>query len=143
MYGTVNERIKYYRNQKKLNQTELGAKLGLKCSTYSQMERQGNISVDMALEIAKVLDVDPDLIIYGETNSRPIEITPTKPQTLTAKDTLTVLDIYKNPQKPEPSTEENEYVLNATEETIIDIYRGLPKEKQKKMYDFVNELRER
>ena len=34
MYGTVNERIKYYRNQKKLNQTELGAKLGLKCSTY-------------------------------------------------------------------------------------------------------------
>ena len=140
MYDSINERIKYYRNQKKLSQTELGAKLGLKCSTYSQMERQGNITVDMAIEIAKVLGVDPDLIIYGYEKSQPIEITVTKPQTIIAGEKTPFIENYGKPAV-EIKEEKVGDTLSATEEGIIEIYRSLPKDKQKELFNFINAMR--
>ena len=140
MYDSINERIKYYRNQKKLSQTELGAKLGLKCSTYSQMERQGSISVPMALDIAKFLEVNPDLIIYGYEKNQPIEITVTKPQTIIAGEKTPFIENYAKPAV-EIKEEKVGNTLSATEEGIIEIYRSLPKDKQKELFNFINAMR--
>ena len=65
MPSLINERIRKYRKLKKLSQGQLADKLGIKTSTYSQMEREGNVSADMVLKIADVLDVDPALIFLG------------------------------------------------------------------------------
>ena len=136
---SINERIRYYRRQKKFNQTQLGEKLGLKCSTYSQMERQGNITVDMAIEIAKVLGINPDLIIYGHEKSNKLDFTATKPQTISLSEKKPFIEIYGEPVV-KIQEEKLENTLTATEESIIKIYRGWPKEKQKELFNFVNAL---
>ena len=40
----INQRIALYRKMANLTQTEVAEKMGMKCSTYSQMERKGSIS---------------------------------------------------------------------------------------------------
>ncbi len=140
MTSSINERIRKYRTQKKLNQTQLGKLLGMKCSTYSQMERQGNISVDMALKIAEALGVDPDLIIFDNPPSEKLNITPIKPQILIAKEPSSFIENYAK-EDLKISKEEKEGILNGTEKSIIEIYRNLPKAKQKEFRAYIDSLR--
>ena len=55
----VNRRIALYRKMANLTQTEVAEKMGMKCSTYSQMERKGSISTERLLTICKILGVTP------------------------------------------------------------------------------------
>lgn len=143
MTDSINERIRKYRISKKLKQSELGEKLGLKCSTYSQMERKGTISVEMALKIAKILEIDPALIIYGNETEDKLEFTPIKPQKVTANAPMTVIDgIYGEVKKKETESE-FPFELSNTEKNIISIYHNLSKPKQRQIREFIDEIRKK
>ncbi len=139
MPSTTNERIKKYRLEKKLTQAELGEKLGLKCSTYSQMERQGNVSVDTALKIAEILGIDPNLIIYGNEEAA-LDFSPVKPQLLQVKAPSNIDEILYGNQT-EVKESDTPYILNNTEKTIISIYRNLSKPKQRLIRDYIDIIR--
>ena len=61
----INRRVKAERIRKGYTQEKLAFALNLKTSTYSQMERSGNISAEMLIEIADVLNVDILDLLYG------------------------------------------------------------------------------
>ena len=63
MAYTINQRVAIYRKMANLTQTEAAERLGMKCSTYSQMERKGNISVDKLMAIAEVFGVNPAVLL--------------------------------------------------------------------------------
>ena len=143
MPDSINERIRKYRIAKKLKQSELGEKLGLKCSTYSQMERKGTISVEMALKIAKILEIDPGLIIYGNETENKLEITPIKPQKVVANAPRTAIEeLYGEPKKKEHDGE-FPFKLSNTEKNVITAYHYLTKPEQKEVRVFIDNVRKR
>ncbi len=66
MEESINQRIRRYRKRAALTQSQLGEMLGIKTSTYSQMERKGKITCDVLLRLAKVLNVDATVLLLGE-----------------------------------------------------------------------------
>lgn len=66
MEETINQRIRRYRKKSNLTQSQLGEMIGLKTSTYSQMERKGQITCDTILRLAEVLKVDAAVLLLGE-----------------------------------------------------------------------------
>ena len=67
---TVNQRVAIYRKMANLTQTEAAERLGMKCSTYSQMERKGHISVDKLIAIAAAFGIEPSILLRD-----PMELT--------------------------------------------------------------------
>ena len=63
---TINKTIAAYRRFRGLTQEQLAEQLGMKPSTYSMRERQGEISCEMLIEIADILAVDVKEILYDE-----------------------------------------------------------------------------
>ncbi len=139
MPSTINERIKKYRLEKKLTQAELGKKLGLKCSTYSQMERQGGISVDMAHQIAAILEIDPNLIFFDEPEEK-LDFSPVKPQLLQMKSPSDIDEILYGNHSETKETDDLTILTN-TEKSIISIYRNLSKTKQKLIRNYIDIIR--
>lgn len=148
MPSSINERIRKYRKEKKYSQGQLAAKLGIKTSTYSQMEREGNITADMVLKIAAVLKIEPSLIFLG------VSVAPQKPSTLTFHSPNIIEEKLYGPQTEpvitcEPKKEEQEdkndlpFTLSNTEKSIITIYHDLPKAQQKEIREFIQSIRER
>ena len=64
----INERVKAERIKKGYTQQEMGSLLNMNKTTYSQMERQGNIHAETLIEIADVLNVDILNLLYGSDN---------------------------------------------------------------------------
>lgn len=62
----TNKRIIAKRKKSGITQIEMAKRLGLKISTYSQMERSGKIYDEMLVKIADILDVDVRYFLYGE-----------------------------------------------------------------------------
>lgn len=62
----INKRIKAERIKKGYTQGQFSHLLGLKESTYSQMEREGKISAETLKKIAKVLNVDILYLLYNK-----------------------------------------------------------------------------
>jgi transcriptional regulator with XRE-family HTH domain len=122
MNSTVNERIKEIRKNKHYTQEQAGELIGMKCSTYSQMERKGSISVEMALDLAKAFGTDPYYIIFGETKENLFDSTPLVPEVLTANEPENFINLIKNSQE--------ELILSQREKNIIKNLRLL-KEKDK------------
>ncbi|MBO5211038.1 MAG: helix-turn-helix domain-containing protein [Clostridia bacterium] len=143
MPSIINERIRKYRKEKKLSQGQLAAKLGIKTSTYSQMEREGNVSADMVLRIAAELGIDPNLIFYG-TQATPQNSTiltfhsPNKlEETLYGPQSVSKLEKEEIPKNHLPFT------LSNTEKNIITIYHNLPKAQQKEIRECIDTIRKR
>jgi len=113
MKETINQRVARNRKLLDLTQQETAEKLGMKCSTYSQMERRGNISANMVLKLAAIFNISPDALLYGEnqqkndTDGNTLGQTPTPP-------------VKPNPIPP--------LLLTNREENIIKILRTLSKE---------------
>ena len=63
---TINQRVRKYRKDLFLNQSDVAQMLGMKTSTYSQMERWGNITCETLLKLTKLLKVDVLKLLYGE-----------------------------------------------------------------------------
>ena len=122
---TINQRIAKCRKLANLTQQETAEKLGMKCSTYSQMERKGRISVDRALQLANILNVPKEYILYGGTNTPPL-FPPQAPQD-------GIIDINQTPTPPvivdpKPVDPTPSILLTKREENIIKRLRTLPKD---------------
>ncbi len=66
---SINERIIYFRKFLRFTQTDMAEELGIKCSTYSQLERKGKITCERLIEISKILNVDIFVLLYGEVRN--------------------------------------------------------------------------
>ena len=136
----INERIREYRKKRKMTQEEVGEALGMKCSTYSQMERKGKITVEIARKIAEILEVDPDIIMFGEVQT-PFPVGPVVPTPITfgtpGKD-----NPFTPPSEPEivGGYKYGEITLSVLEERIINLFRDLSPKKQKEFKEFLNNL---
>lgn len=129
MKTEVNDRIKEMRKKCHYTQAQVAELLKLKCSTYSQMERKGSISVEMAKRIAEILDVDSDYIIYGESGSQKLDFSPIPQTVLKASDRNTFLEQIRNG--------EEQLILSVKEKNIIKNFRTLSEEDKKEFLDFL------
>ncbi len=142
MENDINVRIRKYRKAKKMTQEELGNALGMKCSTYSQMERKGKITVGMAQKIADILDVDPDMIMYGEkTTSLPFP-PPIENPPLKFADSSNPFDQSKS-NGPEIITayKSGEFLISVEETRLIKELRHLSLEQQREVAEFITACR--
>lgn len=107
---SINERVARWRNERNMTQADLADKMGLKCSTYSQMERNGNITAEKLLIIEKELNLPQGTLLYGE------ELVPKTDSTLTLSE----------PKLQFP--QEETLLLTNNEKNYIKILRQIPKE---------------
>ncbi len=97
MPSVINERIRLLRKQRKYSQKYVAQKMNMKISTYSQMEREGNITCDTLLALSEILEVDELTILYGE--DMPVEKCET--EKLTEADFFEKLVLYALRNMPE------------------------------------------
>ncbi len=64
---TINKRIKNLRISKSITQEQMGSFLGIKTSTYSQLERKGVFTAQHIVKLAPFLDVDYPCLLEGKT----------------------------------------------------------------------------
>ncbi len=124
---TVNQRIARYRKLKGFTQARLAEEIGMRPSSYSQMERCGNITTQRLVDIAIALKVDANVLLYGE-----VEILP--PPTEDPKEPIG----EPSPPLP-PLPPEDDLILSNLEKNLVKIYRSLPKEVKKEIDIIVNE----
>ena len=75
MDKTINAKIKNLRQQAGLSQEEVAKRIGMKNSTYSQMERNGRITCEKLIQIAQALEVDVNFVLFEtETPKKEINI---------------------------------------------------------------------
>lgn len=135
MDSKINERIKKYRNEKKISQKELGAAIGMKMNAYSRMEREGNITVEDAIAIARVLDIDPDLLIYGE---KTIEFSTIEPTVLVAEDPYKNTSFLNDTPPLFVNYVSDGFEITNEEKNIIKIFRNLNDEQKQAVRDLLN-----
>lgn len=125
MTGSINQRVATCRKLAGLTQAEAAEKLGMKCSTYSQMERKGNISAQMVLNLANIFKVHPNVIYYGEDNY----IAPKNDDDFTThllKQTVTEPVFPADP----------DFVLSKQEESFIKLLRSISKSDREEVREF-------
>ena len=131
---TVNQRVAIYRKMANLTQTEAAERLGMKCSTYSQMERKGHISVDKLIAIAAAFGIEPSILLRDpmeltSEQSRPVEqpAAPAKPE----------MPIFRGPVVA--PTSRPAFVISRNEENMLTILRNLPKADLDEVRSLINE----
>ncbi len=77
MDSSINERLKKFRKSKGMRQEDLANKIGIKPTTYSQMERTGGITCERLLQLAAALEIDPNYLLTGENWTPPPPPEPT------------------------------------------------------------------
>ncbi len=112
MSKLINKNVASYRKLAGLSQAQMAELLGMKCSTYSQMERIGNISAERLSRIAKIFGVEVE-VFYREDMlfSRPLKKSH-------------VIEHFV--AEPEPVS--NGMVLSMRETNRVKILRNLSKE---------------
>ena len=103
----INQRIKSVRKELGIKQKDMAGALGIKESTYSQMERTGNITCETAIKIARIFDTDLNHLILG------LEQTAVIPP--------------EEKKKESHTTVEETLILTPNEESIIKILRHFGK----------------
>lgn len=137
----INERIKKYRQEKKMTKKAMAAALGMNNSTYCRMEAEAKrIDVETAIRIADILGVDRDLIIYGKKQK--LDFSPIEPTAMIFKD-------RNNEENPLLSQKVSvihrykvgEYEFTVEEKMLVDIFRDLSEEKKQKVRDLINSIK--
>lgn len=132
MKNELNSRIKKYRNLADLTQEQVASALNMKPSTYSQMERSGNIKAHLVDPIAKILNVDPVVLLFGEKVEPPVTLPPiTPPPEPTLKQPVPPIFVIDNSDDVLP--------LKNREIQTIKIIRSLPPEKSEEIYKFIHQ----
>ncbi len=130
---SINERIKKYRNFSGLSQEEVAEKLNMKLSTYSQMEREGNVSAAKIIDLAYVFNISPIVLMHGEDSIAAIidrDSASIKNKPMTFKQDSLFIDEYGNFCFPS-------YEPDASELELMKKIKKLPNETQKEILDFV------
>ena len=138
MTETINERIARCRKLANLTQTETAEKMGMKCSTYSQMERKGSISTDRLLILAHIFNVSPNTLLFGtdidsndnKTTGNTLNL---EPQNEIKPALSQSGDFYENKFKSAP------FIVSHKEENILKILRNLPKSARDEVIEFINQ----
>lgn len=132
MAYTVNQRVAIYRKMANLTQTEAAERLGMKSSTYSQMERKGNISVEKLFAIAAAFGVNPEVLLHDPMelkNEAPAAVTTTSPEPMP-----TVLrEPVITPESRPP------FIITKNEENLLTVLRNLPKSDYDDVRSYINE----
>ena len=130
MADIYNKRVAHYRKLAKLTQAQVAEKLGMKNSTYSQLERKGKIGVEQLVKIAKILDIDVSLLLYDEGFA------------VLGKDMPN--ETSKNGGNPKLQQETNfgfddapSLPITQKEENIIKVLRNMSKEDRDEVIDFI------
>ncbi|MBQ3052733.1 MAG: helix-turn-helix transcriptional regulator [Clostridia bacterium] len=126
MADTINARVARCRKLRDMTQADVAEKLGMKCSTYSQMERKGNISAQMVLHLANIFEIEPDVILYGENM-------PLRP-------TVVADPILPQPEPKHPIHVDPPLILTDRETNIIRIIRNLSKDKKEEAISYILSL---
>ena len=131
---TINQRIAHLRKLKEFTQSDMAERLGMKCSTYSQMERKGKIDSKMLIKLAVIFNVPPEYLIYG---------TPVEHKRLGEPTVPPLPDPPKPPLIIDPPPPPEPLILTKNEENIIKIYRNAPKKDKDAIMDVVDEVYQR
>ena len=131
---TVNQRVAIYRKMANLTQTEAAERLGMKCSTYSQMERKGHISVDKLIAIAAAFGIEPSILLRD-----PMELTSeqSRPVVQPAAPAKPEMPIFREPVVA--PTSRPAFVISRNEENMLTILRNLPKADLDEVRSLINE----
>lgn len=131
MKSELNSRIKKYRKLADLTQEDVAKSLNMKLSTYSQMERGGKIKAEYIEPIAKILNVDPIVLLFGEQNDNDITLPPIAP---------TPERDLRQPPPPPIFMDETETVLPLKNREIqaIKIIRALSPEQREETYKYIH-----
>lgn len=115
--STLNNRIADARNKSGKTQTDAAEMLGIKCSTYSQMERKGIVSAERLFKLAKFYGVTPCYLYDGTEPCRIKDADTIMPPIEGETPTL------KSPPIPFPKNDV--FVISKKEENLIKILREL------------------
>ena len=126
MGSKINHNVASCRKLAELKQSDVAELLNIKTSTYSQMERKGNITGDMILKLAELFKVHPNVLLYG---TEYVEEEKKDEENLVLSEPFT-------PPVPEP-TSSSITVLTNSEENIIKIIRNLSKSDRDEVYSFI------
>lgn len=130
MDKSINQRIVLYRKMANLTQTEVAEKMGMKCSTYSQMERKGSINAERLLALSEILGVTPEMLLYESPTGKKLEFSGTEASAST-------LGQNNNPFKDD-SYGPAPFIPTHKEESIIKILRNLPKPYYDEVVNFID-----
>ena len=130
MQQTINQRIALYRKMANLTQTEVAEKMGMKCSTYSQMERKGSISSERLLTLSKILGVKPEMLLYDSPEDKKIDFSGNEISSSTLNQTNNPFS--GSSYSPAP------FIATHKEESIIKILRNLPKPQYDEVINFID-----
>jgi transcriptional regulator with XRE-family HTH domain len=119
MKETINARVRRYRKELHYSQAYVAEMVGLKTSTYSQMERTGKITCEMLLRLANVLNVSAAVLLLGEDCDKKEETYPKLPKFVNGLCTMEV---------------------SHREYKIIDIFRHLSVPKKTLVCDYILEV---
>lgn len=121
MNETINQRIALYRKLANLTQTEAAEKMGMKCSTYSQMERKGSISAERLLALSEIFGVKPDVLLY-DTSSQSSEAVD-----FSGAESASGQHLHQSVPFSDATLGPSPFIVTHKEENIIKILRNLPK----------------
>lgn len=127
MQETINQRIRRYRENTNLTQKQVAELLGIKGSTYSQMERKGKISSEIILKLEKIFGLEEGVLLYGEKKNEEYDFSALKNNNLTLKKPAFAFEV------------EDQMVLSRNEKNYIRILRSLPKEDYNEVITFLDE----
>ena len=125
MTETINERIKRFRIKSGFTQAQLGKMLGIKTSTYSQMERKGIVTCKTLIKLTEIFQTDALTLLYGEEHKEKIE----KPL-LNAEETIKITDSYEI----QPLVTQNIY-----EKIAVIAMRAFPYKRKQEIYEYIIE----
>jgi len=124
MGNNINQNVASCRKLAELKQSDVAEKLNLKTSTYSQMERKGNITADMIVKLAELFKVHPNVLLYGNNYSEEEEKN---------GNGVTLGEPFTPPVPDPPEIT----VLTNREENSIKIIRNLSKADREEIYEFI------
>ena len=134
MTETINQRIALYRKLANLTQTEAAEKMGMKCSTYSQMERKGSISAEKLLALSDLFGVTPEMLLFDtrSVSNLPVTEAPTEPKPETQ------MTFRQTVPYSGTSYGASSFIFTHKEENIVKILRNLPKSDYDDVINYIN-----
>ena len=130
MKETINQRIAKCRKLANLTQTDVAERLGMKCSTYSQMERRGIVSAERLSKMAQIFNVSANYLLDG------IEPMKNEKNILSNQN-----EVSFTLNQPEPKIPEREiFIVTKKEENLLKLIRNFSKNDYDKVIKLIESL---
>lgn len=132
MNETINQRIALYRKLANLTQTEAAEKMGMKCSTYSQMERKGTISSERLIMLADIFGVKPEVLLYDT------KVQASEQNIFSPSESASGIKLRQSLPFSNSDSGPSPFIITHKEENIIKILRNLPKTDYDEVINLIN-----